>query len=56
MTRDVWSTIPDTPRRPFGSALPPATDGRICHPPLVTEPTRRIKNKRLLKAMKEQGE
>lgn len=56
MTDRVWQNLPDTPRRPFGSALPPDKQGRICHPPLVTEATRRIRNKRLLKAMKEQGE
>lgn len=55
MTRDVWSTIPDTPRRPFGCALDPATDRRIVKPALITEPTRTIRNKRL-REMMEAGE
>lgn len=53
MTDTVWSSLPDTPRRAFGSALNPSTDGRICHPPLVTEPTRKISNKRLRRMMEE---
>ena len=51
----VWSTINDKLGRPFGAALTPEQDGRICHPPLITEPTRMIRNKRLRKMM-EAGE
>lgn len=39
----VWDEINARPariKRPFGSALKPSVVGRICHPPLITEPTR----------------
>jgi hypothetical protein len=51
MTDRVWSTLPDTPRKPFGSALSPVTDGRIVTPALITEPTKRITRRELRKAI-----
>lgn len=47
----VWCTLPDSPKRPFGSALSPEKRGVIITPMLITEPTKRITRPELRKLM-----
>lgn len=50
MTDRVWNSLPDTPRKPFGSALRNAPDS-IISPMLITEPTKQITRRDLRRAM-----